>query len=98
MERLGITAAQRHCADILGIKRLPAHRYLGLLCIIRSVHRWPAGEQSRRQHSRGIIAVPFLSLGKVYLKAIEAREVPCRTGERHAHFLIDSPDIPVHTE
>src|SRR5262249_24978527 len=28
----------------------------------------------------------------------EPREVPCGTGERHSHFLVDRPDIPVHTE
>src|SRR5215813_6878314 len=51
-----------------------------------------------RQDSRCICAVPFLSLSKVYLKAVEPREVPRRTGKRHTYFLVDCPDIPVHLE
>ena len=72
MERLGIAATQGECADILGIKRLPADRYLRLLRIILTVRR-PARENSRRQHSRGIVAVPFFSFGKVHLEAVEAQ-------------------------
>ena len=47
---------------------------------------------------RSIIAVPFLALGEVHLKAVEPPEVPRWTGERHPHFLVDSPNIPVHPE
>src|SRR5205823_10793591 len=87
MECLGIAATQCHCADILGINRLPAHRHLRLLRIIRAVKRGHLREKARRQHRRGVIAVPFLSLGKVHFKAVEAREVPRGTGEWYAHFL-----------
>ena len=51
-----------------------------------------------RQHRRGIVAIPFLSLSKVYLKAVERGEVPRGAGERNPYFLIDSPDIPVDPE
>src|SRR5919198_500566 len=98
MECLSITATQSHRADVLGIKRLPPHRHLRLLRVIPGVHRWPTWEDSRRQHPRGVLAVPFLALGKVHLKAVEAREVPRGAGEWHTHFLVDCPDVPVHTE
>ena len=61
------------------------------------MHRRLKWEEAGRQHRRCILAVPFLTLGKVYLKAVEPREVPRRAGEWHTHFLVDSPDIPVHT-
>src|SRR5262249_11063209 len=35
---------------------------------------------------------------KVYLKAVEPREVPRRTGKRHTYFLVDCPDVPIHSE
>src|SRR5581483_3498883 len=92
VERLGVTATQCHSADVLGIDRLPAHRYLWLLRVVGRMCCWEGGAQ----HGRSILAVPFLALGKVYFKAIEAREVPCRAGERHSYFLIDAPDITVH--
>src|SRR4029453_2352016 len=31
-------------------------------------------------------------------EAVEARKVPRRAGERYPHFLVNSPDIPVHFE
>src|SRR5206468_11696332 len=40
----------------------------------------------------------LLSLGKVHLEAVEPGEVPCRAGKWNSHFLVDPPDIPVHTE
>src|SRR5206468_9663367 len=40
----------------------------------------------------------LLSPGKGRVQAIEGRERPRGTGEGHPHFLIDSPDIPVHPE
>src|SRR5438552_2743786 len=41
-------------------------------------------------------AVPFLALGKVNFEAVEAGEVPCGAGERHPHFLVNTPNIAVH--
>src|SRR6267154_6016168 len=98
MERLGIAATQGECADILGIERLPAHRYLRLLRIILATYAGNKRLEPERQHRRGILTVPFLSLGKVHFEAIEGREVPRGTGEWHPYFLVDSPDIPVHPE
>ena len=62
------------------------------------MHRRLGREECRRQHVRGVLAVPFLALSKVNLEAVEAREVPRGTGEWHSHLLVDSPDITVHTE
>src|SRR5205823_3436325 len=79
---------------VLGIDRLPAYGNLGFLGVIPGVCRGLVRVQDRRS----IVAVPFLSFGKVHLKAVEPGEIPCRTGERHTHFLVDSPDIPIHAE
>src|SRR5215471_15879454 len=98
MERLGIAATQRECADILGIERLPAHRYLRFLGVIRAMPCGNSRLDPDRQHSRGIVAVPFFPLGKVYLQTVERWEVPRGTGEWNPYFLVDSPDIPVHPE
>src|SRR5439155_18975279 len=93
-----IAATQRHCADILGIQRLPPNRDLRLLRVIPAVLRREACEESGRQHCRSVVAEPFLALGEVHLEAVETREVPCRSGEWHPHLLVDGPNIPVHTE
>src|SRR5205823_14871877 len=98
MECLGIAATQGECADVLGIERLPTHRYLRLLRIILGTYAGNKRLEPERQHSRGIVAVPFLPLGKVHFEAIEAREVPRGTGEWHPYFLVYSPDIAVHPE
>src|SRR5438128_7316106 len=98
MEGLGIAATQGHRADILGIKRLPADRNLRLLRIIPAVLCREAREESRRQHRRSVVAVPFLAFSKVHLQTVETRKVPCRAGEWHPYLLVNSPDIPVHTE
>src|SRR5260370_38752050 len=98
MECLGIAATQGECADILGIERLPTHRYLRLLRIILAMHCGNKRLEPDRQHIRGILTVPFLPLSKVHFEAIEGREVPRGTGEWHPYFLVDSPDIPVHPE
>src|SRR5262249_348010 len=42
--------------------------------------------------------VPFFPLSKVYLEAIEPREIPCRARKWHSHFLVDAPDVSVHPE
>src|SRR6266487_2983394 len=60
--------------------------------------RRQACKQPRRQYRRGVVAVPLLALGKVHFKAVETREVPCGAGKWYPHFLVDSPDIPVHPE
>src|SRR5258705_7528616 len=93
MKRFRVTATQSQRSDILGIKRLPANRHLRLLRVISSVCR----RLKRNQNRRCVLAVPFLPLSEVYLKAVEAGEVPCRAGKRHPHFLVDCPDVPVHT-
>src|SRR5207248_2977244 len=98
MERLGITAAQGHRADVLRIQRLPPDRYFRLLRIIRGVLRRDRREQSRRQHCRGVVAIPFLALGKIHFEAVERGEVPCRAGKGHPHFLVNCPDVAVHLE
>src|SRR6478609_7428217 len=97
MKRHCIAATQRECPDRLGIHRLPANRYLRLLCIIPAMPRRHGWEKPRRQHRGGVGAIPFFSFGKVYFEAVEAREVPCRTGEWHTYFLVDPPDVPIHT-
>src|SRR5262245_8445019 len=98
MERLGVAAAQCESPNILGIERLPAHRYFRLLRIIRAMRCGNKRLDPDRQHSRGIVAVPFFPLGKVYLQAIKPGKVPRWTGERNPYFLVNSPDIPVHPE
>src|SRR5439155_21179172 len=98
MEGLGIAATQGHRADILGIKWLPSDRNLRLLRVVPAVLRRETREESRGQHRRSVVAVPFLPLGEVHLEAVEAGEVPRGTGERHAYLLVNSPDIPVHPE
>src|SRR5215831_12209422 len=98
MKCLGVAAAQRECTDILRIERLPAHRYLRLLRVIRAMRCGNKRLDFDRQHSRGIVAIPFLPLGKVHFEAIETREVPRGTCEWYPYFLVDSPDIPVHPE
>ena len=98
MERFGITATQRHRADVLGIQRLPTDRHFWLLRVVRRVHGRLKREESRRQHRRCVVAVPFLALGKVNLEAVEPGEVPRGAGKRYPYFLVDSPDITVHTE
>ena len=98
MERLGIAAAQRERPDILGIYRLPANRNLRLLRIIPAMRCWDLREQRGSQHCGGVGAIPFFSFGKVYLEAVDAPEVPCRTGEWHTYFFVDSPDVPIRTE
>src|SRR2546428_6434624 len=98
MERLGIAATQGYRPDPFRIKWLPADGNLRLLRVILAVRRRQACEESRRQNCRGVVAVPFLALGKVHLKTVETGEVPRGTGDRHTHFFVDSPDIPVHPE
>src|SRR5438093_1702507 len=95
MKRFGIAATQGKGADKFGIERLPANRELWLLCVILAVRRRLKWESSRRQNSRGVLAVPFLALGKINLEAVETWEVPGRTGEGNPHFLVDRPNIPV---
>src|SRR5215470_12065447 len=94
MKRFSITATQSNRTDVLGIKRLPAHRYFRLLRVIRSVrrgHKWC-------QNRRSVGAVPFLALSEIHLQTVESWEVPRRTRERYPYFLVDCPDIPVSPE
>src|SRR5215471_12722381 len=98
MERLAITATQRQRTDVLRIQRLPPDRYLRLLRIIRAVECRDLRENSGRQDCRSVLTIPFLALGKVYLKAVEPGEVPGRAGKWHSHFLVDRPDITVDPE
>src|SRR5262249_44535244 len=98
VERFCITATQRHCANVLGIKRLPPHRHLWLLRVIPATRRKRLREKTRLQHCRGILAVPFFALDKVNLQTVEAGEVPRWTGQWHPNFLVDSPDVPVHAK
>src|SRR5215469_8895198 len=79
---------------MLWINRLPAYGYFRLLRVIAGVCRWYKWHQDRR----GVAAVPFFSLSEVNFKAVKAGDVPCRAGKGYSHFLIDSPDIPVHSE
>src|SRR5215472_9578027 len=98
MEGFGIAATQSQRTDVLRIQRLPPKRYLRLLRIIRGVHRRDRREDSGRQDWRSVLTIPFLALGKVYLKAVESGEVPGRAGKWHSHFLVDRPDITVDPE
>src|SRR5215471_2896572 len=98
MKRFGIAAAQSQRANILGIERLPTHRYLRLLRIILGTLCGNKRLDPDRQNSRGILTVPFLPLGKVHLQTVKRREVPCWARERYPYFLVYSPDIPVHAE
>src|SRR5215471_16306709 len=98
MKRFGIAAAQSQRANILGIERLPTHRYLRLLRIILGTLCGNKRLDPDRQNSRGILTVPFLPLGKVHLQTVERREVPRRACERYPYFLVNSPDVPVHPE
>src|SRR6478672_3639526 len=86
VERLRVAASQRECPDILGIHRLPANRYLRLLCIIPAMPRRHGREKPRRQDRGSVGAIPFFSFSEVYFQAVEAREVPCRTCEWHTYF------------
>ena len=99
MERLGIAATQRHRADILGIKRLPADRYLRLLRIIRCCARArPAGTVRKVAPPRCCCCTIPRARQSPPRSYRSRREVPRGTGEWHPHFLVDSPDIPVHPE
>src|SRR5262249_11465869 len=90
MKRFNIGATQRERADPFGVKRLPAHGELWLLCVIRGVRRL------RAWSCRAVLAVPFLALGDVELEAVRTREVPRRAGDRNPHFLVGCPNISVH--
>src|SRR6266511_4624466 len=94
MKCFGVASTQSHCTDIFRIKRLPADGYLRFLRVILAVRR----RNKRTQNGRSVLTVPFLALGEVHLKAVEAREVPCGAGKRHPHFLVNSPYVPVHPE
>src|SRR6266567_3803452 len=48
------------------------------------------------QNRRGVLAVPFLTLGNIELEAVRTGEVPQRAGHRNPHFLIGCPNVPVH--
>src|SRR4029077_16625140 len=61
------------------------------------MHRGLGREKHGREHIRSVLAVPFLPLSEVHLEAVEAREVPCGAREWHTYFLVDCPDIPIHT-
>src|SRR4029077_7300243 len=61
------------------------------------MHRGLGREKPARQHIRSVLAVPFLPLSEVHLQAIEAGEVPRWAREWHTYFLVDCPDIPIHT-
>src|SRR4029077_20806125 len=61
------------------------------------MHRGLGREKHGREHIRSDLAVPFLPLSEVHLQAVEAREVPCGAREWHTYFLVDCPDIPIHT-
>src|SRR5207244_1662751 len=80
---------QSHSANVFGINRLPANRYLRPLRVIpgaRVRNKWC-------QNCLSVLAVPFLALGKVNLAAVEAGEVPCRACEWYSNFFVDRPDI-----
>src|SRR5690242_5142204 len=96
MKPLAVRAAQGESANPLGVKRLPAHRDLWLLRVILAVRRWLKRKGFRRKNCRRVLAVPLLPLGKVNFETVETWQVPCRTGERHAHFLVNRPNIPVY--
>src|SRR5437868_455428 len=81
-------SARRYTWD----QSLPADRYLWLLRVIRRMRCREVGTE----YWRSILAVPFLALGKVNFEAVEAGEVPCGAGERHPHFLVNTPNIAVH--
>ena len=83
MKRFRVGRTQGHRPDILRVERLPAHRCLWFLRVKLGV---PPGES---QGLRCILAKPFFALGKVHFQAVEAGEVPCWTGDRDPHFLID---------
>src|SRR5207248_7383770 len=96
LKRFGIAATQGKGADIFWIKRLPADGNLWLLRVILAVRRRLKWEDARRLNCRGVLAVPLLALGEANLEAVERGEVPCGAGEGNPHFLVNSPDIPVH--
>src|SRR5262245_52818195 len=96
MKRFGVAAAQRKCADVFRINRLPADRYLRFLRVILAMRGRLKWEYPSRQHGRGVLTVPFLALGKVNLKAVKTGKVPHRTGEGDSYFLVNGPNITVH--
>src|SRR5204862_2552596 len=96
--RFGVAATQGYGANPLGIKRLPAHGNLGLLCVIPAVFRGHKGLEPCGYKCGSIVSVPFLSLSKVNLEAVEAGKVPGGAGKGHPHLLVHSPDIPVYLE
>src|SRR6267378_143547 len=98
MKRFGVAATQSHSANPLGIKRLPAHGNLRLLRVIPAVSRGDKRLKPYRENCGSVVAVPFLAFSKVNLEAVEAGEIPSGTGERHPHFLVHSPDIPIYLE
>src|SRR6266568_4286607 len=91
MKRFAIGATQGKRTDPLGVKCLPAHGELRLLCVIGGVCRL------RVRGRRTVLAIPFLAFGDVELKAVRAWEVPRRAGDRNPHFLVGGPNIPVHS-
>src|SRR5262245_57450609 len=97
MKRFGIAAAQCKGADVFRINRLPANRDLRFLRVVLAMRGRLKWECSARQHGRGVLAVPLFALGKVNLKAIKTGEVPRRTCKWDAYFLVDRPNITVHT-
>src|SRR5215471_1987284 len=96
MKPFAVRATQGQRPNPLGLKRLPAYRDLWLLRVILAVRCRLKGKGSRRWNCRGVLAVPFLALRKVNFETVEACKVPCRTGEGHAHFLVDRPNVPVY--
>src|SRR5207249_1783466 len=54
------------------------------------VLRWQNGSR------RSILAIPLLALGKAELEAVRSWQLPRRAGHRNTHFLIGSPNVPVH--
>src|SRR5262245_46807811 len=98
MERLGIAATQGECSYILRIERLPANRYLRLLGVIRAMPCGNSRLDPNRQHSRGIVAIPFLPLCKVYFEAVKPTEVPPGPGQRNSYVLVDCPHSPLHPD
>ena len=94
MEAFAVAASQGHSADVLGVKRLPADRELGPLRVELGACRWLRRSQEG-WNSRSVLAVPLLALGNIELQAVGAGEIPSRTGDRNAHFLVHTPDVPV---
>src|SRR5438552_9854917 len=90
MKRFAVSAAQGQRAYRLGVKPLPANGKFRLLRVKLGVLRWQNGSR------RSILAIPLLALGKAELEAVRSWQLPRRAGHRNTHFLIGSPNVPVH--